>query len=76
MHDSYITTSIPYVNAAPHIGHALELVQADTIARYLRLNDSRVTFQTGTDENAHKNVIAANQMKIPVQQLVDFPLGS
>ena len=71
MHDSYITTSIPYVNAAPHIGHALELVQADTIARYLRLNDSRVTFQTGTDENAHKNVIAANQMKIPVQQLVD-----
>ena len=33
----YITTAIAYVNAPPHIGHALELVQADTIARYQRL---------------------------------------
>ena len=32
----YITTAIPYVNAAPHLGHALELVQADVLARHLR----------------------------------------
>ena len=48
----YVTTSIPYVNAEPHIGFALELVQADAIARYYRLRGRDVRFQTGTDENA------------------------
>jgi methionyl-tRNA synthetase len=67
----YITTSIPYVNAKPHIGHALELVQADAVARYLKLSGVDVTFQTGTDENAHKNVAAAQAIGVPVQQLVD-----
>ena len=57
----YITTSIPYVNASPHIGHALELVQADAMARYQRLLGDRVILQTGTDENAHKNVLAARE---------------
>ena len=69
--DLYITTSIPYVNAKPHIGHALELIQADTIARYVRLCGGKVTFQTGTDENAHKNVTAAEQIGVPVRVLVD-----
>ena len=50
----YITTSIPYVNAQPHIGFALELVQADAIARYNRLLNKPTRFQAGTDENAFK----------------------
>jgi len=53
---TYITTTIPYVNARPHLGHALELVQADVLARHLRASGSQVRFQTGTDDNALKNV--------------------
>ncbi|MGQ0649968.1 MAG: methionine--tRNA ligase [Gemmatimonadaceae bacterium] len=67
----YVTTTIPYVNAPPHIGFAVELVQADAIARYHRLIGSTVRFQTGTDENAFKNVVSARELGIPVQQLVD-----
>lgn len=68
---SYITTSIPYVNAPPHVGFALELVQADVLARYRRLTGSDVRFQSGTDENAFKNVTSARALGVPVQQLVD-----
>ncbi len=59
----YITTAIPYVNAKPHIGFALELVQADVITRYQRqlLGNDNVRFVTGTDENALKNVQAAEK---------------
>lgn len=71
----YITTSIPYVNAKPHIGHALELVQADALARYYRLAGADVFFQTGTDENAQKNVSAARKLGIPVRRLVDENSG-
>ena len=72
MSDSYfVTTTIPYVNAAPHIGFALELVQADVIARYLRLTGHDVRLQTGTDENAFKNVSSARARGIPVERLVD-----
>jgi methionyl-tRNA synthetase len=67
----YVTTTIPYVNAPPHIGFALELVQADVIARYNRLLGNTVRLQTGTDENAFKNVLSAEARGIPVQQLVD-----
>jgi methionyl-tRNA synthetase len=55
----YVTTAIPYVNAAPHLGHALELVQADVLARHRRLRGQPVRFLTGTDDNALKNVTAA-----------------
>lgn len=48
--DFYITTTIPYVNAEPHIGFALEIIQADIIARYQRLMGREVFFSTGTDE--------------------------
>lgn len=68
---TYVTTTIPYVNAPPHVGHALELVQADAVARYSRLTGSETVFQTGTDENAFKNVEAARSRGIPTQQLVD-----
>lgn len=50
----YITTTIPYVNADPHIGFALELVQSDAIARYERLIGNEVFFSTGTDEHGQK----------------------
>jgi len=66
----YITTAIPYVNAAPHIGHALEFVQTDVIARYHRLLGEDVYFLSGTDDNALKNVQAAEEKKIPVEKFV------
>ena len=55
----YLTTALPYVNAAPHLGHALELVQADVLARHRRLRGGEVRLFTGTDDNAAKNVTAA-----------------
>lgn len=67
----FISTSIPYVNAAPHIGHALEFVQADTIARARRLRGDAVFFLSGTDDNALKNVTAAEAAKAPVKYWVD-----
>ncbi|MFH1769055.1 MAG: methionine--tRNA ligase [Parcubacteria group bacterium] len=50
----YITTTTPYVNAAMHVGHALEFIQADAIARYNRLLGKEVVFNTGTDEHGLK----------------------
>jgi len=50
----YITTTLPYVNAKPHIGFALEIVQADVIARYRRRKGDEVVFNTGTDEHGAK----------------------
>lgn len=55
----YITTSIPYANAKPHIGHALEMVQSDAIARYFRGKGREVYFLTGTDEHGDKIYRAA-----------------
>ena len=60
----YITTAIAYTNAAPHIGHALEGVQADAIARYRRNEGRDVFFLTGTDEHGDKiNRIAVSSGK-------------
>ncbi len=50
----YITTTLPYVNAEPHMGHALEMVRADVIARYKKLLGYEVYFNTGTDEHGQK----------------------
>src|SRR6266576_550927 len=68
---TYITTTIPYVNARPHIGHALELVQADVLARYHRGRGDAVRFQAGTDDNSLKNVLAAGAAGTGVQEFVD-----
>ena len=68
--DYYITTALPYVNAAPHLGHALELVQADTLARHRRLRGQSVRFLTGTDDNALKNVTAAATAGVSVADFV------
>lgn len=67
----YITTAIPYVNAEPHLGHALELVQADVLARHRRLRGQPVRFLTGTDDNALKNVTAARAAGLAVREFVD-----
>lgn len=50
----YITTTLPYVNADPHIGFALEIIQADVIARFHRILGDEVIFNTGTDEHGLK----------------------
>ncbi len=50
----YITTTLPYVNAQPHIGFGLEIIEADVIARYHRLLGEEVVFNTGTDEHGQK----------------------
>lgn len=55
----FITTSIPYVNATAHVGHAQEFVFTDALARLYRTTGRHVVFQTGTDENAFKNVLSA-----------------
>ncbi len=66
----YVTTSIPYVNGTPHVGFALELVQVDVIARYHRLLGRGTRLQTGTDENAFKNVLSARQQGVSTVELV------
>jgi methionyl-tRNA synthetase len=71
MAKSYITEAIPYVNAQPHIGHALEFIQADVIARYYRLKGKETLFLCGSDENALKNVQSAEKAGIPIQEFVD-----
>jgi len=71
MPDTYLTTTIPYVNARPHIGHALELVQADVLARYHRGRGDAVRFQAGTDDNSLKNVLAAQAAGAGVREFVD-----
>ncbi|MBI3459157.1 methionine--tRNA ligase [Candidatus Azambacteria bacterium] len=66
----YITTSIAYVNADPHIGHCLEYVQADVVARYHRIKGDEVFFLTGTDEQSLKNAQAAEKAGLSVEDLV------
>lgn len=53
----YVTTAIPYVNGAPHLGHAIDYLLADIWARYQKQNGREVRFQVGTDE--HGNKVAA-----------------
>lgn len=71
MNKFYITTTLPYVNAAPHLGFAMEIVQADVIARYHRLLGKEVVFNTGTDEHGLKIYQAALAQKKDPQKYVD-----
>jgi len=50
----YVTTTLPYVNAEPHIGFAMEIVRADVLARFHKLIGDEVFFNTGTDEHGQK----------------------
>ena len=67
----YLSTALPYVNYSPHTGFALELIQADTIAKYHRLLNYDVFFLAGTDENSLKSVQAAEKEGISVKKLVN-----
>jgi len=67
----YISTALPYVNYSPHCGFALEIIQADVVARYHRFLGEEIFFLTGTDENSLKNVRAAEKEGISVKKLVN-----
>ncbi len=67
----YITTTLPYVNAPLHMGHALELVRADAIARSKKLAGFDVYFNTGTDEHGIKIYERAKEEGKEVQNFVD-----
>ena len=70
-HHYYLTTTLPYVNADPHIGFALEIVEADVIARYQRMLGKEVVFNTGTDEHGQKIYRKAQELKTEPQHYVD-----
>lgn len=71
----YITTPIYYVNGAPHIGHAYTTIAADVLKRYYSNQGTEVFLQIGVDENAQKNVEAAEKAELPVQEYVDTIAG-
>ncbi|MDP2930438.1 MAG: methionine--tRNA ligase, partial [bacterium] len=67
----YITAAIPYVNAKPHCGHVLEFAQVDTLKRYHQLLGEEVLSLSGGDENALKNVQAAEKSGQPLKEFID-----
>ncbi len=67
----YLTTTLPYVNAELHMGHALEFIRADAIARYKKLMGYEVFFNTGTDEHGMKILEKAKEEGMEVQAFVD-----
>ena len=75
MDKTFISTAIDYVNAFPHIGHALEKIFADVFARRERLLGKEVFFLSGVDENSLKNVRAAENAGISVSELVSKNAG-
>ena len=69
--ESFVSTTIPYVNAKPHVGHALEFVEADAYTRQMAMMAKDVYFLTGSDENSLKNVLAAEKEGLTTRELVD-----
>lgn len=67
----YLTTAIIYVNALPHVGHALEMIGTDALARYKRLTGYDVYFLTGTDENSLNAERRSRELGLPPQQYVN-----
>ncbi len=67
----YITTTLPYVNAEAHLGHALEFVRADIIARWKKLQGFEVFFNTGADEHGQKIAEAAKKVEKSPQEYAD-----
>lgn len=67
----YLTTTLPYVNADPHIGFALEVVQADTLARSWRLQGEDVFYFLGTDEHGQKILQSAEKAGEDVRAYTD-----
>jgi methionyl-tRNA synthetase len=71
MSNYYITTSIPYVNGEPHLGHAMEFVMADVLARRARQRGDNVIFSMGTDEHGGKIAEKATELGLTPKALAD-----
>ena len=67
----YLTTAIAYPNSVPHLGHALEIIQADVAARFYKLLGKNVFFQTGTDEHGLKNWQTAQKEGKEIKEFLD-----
>ena len=67
----YITTTLPYINAKPHLGHALEFVQTDVLVRAFSILEHDVFFNTGTDEHGTKIHQTAKEMDMETQKYAD-----
>ncbi len=67
----YITTTLPYANASPHMGHALEFVQADALTRFARLMGEEVFSNSGADEHGQKVARKADEAGVDRQEYVD-----
>ncbi|MBY9007224.1 MAG: methionine--tRNA ligase [Candidatus Lokiarchaeota archaeon] len=67
----YITTAIAYLNGKPHMGHALEIIQADCLARFYRLFGESLVFQTGADEHGLKILNTAQEKGMDVKDLLN-----
>lgn len=67
----YITTAIPYVNGAPHVGHAEDYLLADIYARYQTMQGKNVRFQAGTDEHGNKIEKKAGEQQVDIKDYVD-----
>lgn len=71
MSNYYVTTTLPYVNASPHIGFGMELVTADFLARFHQLQGEQVLFNTGTDEHGQKIFDEATKTGLSPQAYTD-----
>ena len=71
MDNYYVTTSIPYINGEPHIGHTFELLTADVLARYARQHGKKVILSTGTDEHGGKIQEKADELNKPIREYAD-----
>src|SRR5690606_34549176 len=67
----YVTTSIPYINGEPHLGHAMEFLAADVLARYARSNGMETLYSTGTDEHGSKVAETAERQGTTATELAD-----
>ena len=68
---TYLTTTLPYINAEPHVGFTLEIIQADAVARFKRLFGHEVFFNFGTDEHGQKVLKAAEKAGKSPQDYTD-----
>ncbi|MDF3067594.1 MAG: methionyl-tRNA synthetase [Polyangiaceae bacterium] len=66
----FVSSAIPYVNATPHVGHALELLLGDALSRHARQRGREVRFTGGTDDHSTKNARAAEARGLPTSELV------
>ena len=67
----FVTTSIPYANDKPHLGHAMEFIYADVLARASRIKNTPTIYASGTDEHGEKIAEKAKELGITPQQLAD-----